>query len=221
MQDRIIENIHHPEHLEQLYRENRKAFSESFAQIQEEYDSELVRFWKIRLAEGNEWKSINLVSKDVWMLVFLALVSWVLIKLPAIWVQINEELFYQRGLAIIVFNGIILFTMWQNRDFNKKNILTYGLATAVVALFISFLPTTGADSIVLALIHTPLFLWCLFGLAYMGFDYKNMDKRMAFIRFNGELLIMTGLILIAGAMLTGITIGLFSAISMEIEDFYV
>ena len=221
MKDRIIENIHHPEHLEQLYRENKKAFSESFAQIQEEYDSELVRFWKIRLAEGDGEKGISLVSKDVWVVVFLGLVSWVLLKLPAIWGQINEELFYQRGLAIIVFNGIILFTMWQNRDFNKRNMLTYGLVLAVVSLFISLLPTSGGDSIVLALIHTPLFLWCLFGLAYMGFDYKNMHNRMAFIRFNGELLIMTGLILIAGAMLTGITIGLFSAISMDIEHFYV
>lgn len=221
MKDRIIENLHHPEQLEKLYRENRKAFSESLAQIQGDYDSELVRFWKIRLAGETEAKTINIVSKDIWGIVFLALFSWVLLKLPAIWGQINETVFYQRDLAIIVFNGLILFTLWQNGIFDKKRILAYGLTIAILTIFINLLPTTGGDSILLAAIHTPLFLWCLFGLAYMGFDYKNMDKRMAFIRFNGELLIMTGLILIAGVMLTGITIGLFSAIGMDIEDFYI
>jgi hypothetical protein len=63
-------------------------------------------------------------------------------------------------------------------------------------------------------------LWCLFGLAYVSFDYKNTGKKIEFIRFNGEFLIMTGLIFIAGGILTGITLGLFSAIKMNIREFY-
>jgi hypothetical protein len=70
------------------------------------------------------------------------------------------------------------------------------------------------------LIDAPLFLWCLFGLSFISFDYISRSKRIAFIRFNGELLIMTGLFLIAGGMLTGITIALFSTINMDIEGFY-
>jgi len=87
-------------------------------------------------------------------------------------------------------------------------------------LFVNLLPYKESDSINLALIHSPLFLWCLFGLAFVSFEYKNIAKRIAFIRFNGELLIMTGLILIAGGLLTAITLGLFSAIKMNIEEFY-
>jgi len=54
----------------------------------------------------------------------------------------------------------------------------------------------------------------------MAFDYNYIAKRIEFIRFNGELLIMTGLILIAGGLLTAITIGLFSVIKMDISKFY-
>ena len=43
---------------------------------------------------------------------------------------------------------------------------------------------------------------------------------MDFLRYNGDLIIITGLILICGGMLTGITIGLFSVIGFQIEDFY-
>jgi phosphoglycerol transferase MdoB-like AlkP superfamily enzyme len=78
-----------------------------------------------------------------------------------------------------------------------------------------------SDSVTLAFIHVPLFLWCLFGLSFASFETKNTDKWIEFIRFNGELLIMTGLILIAGGMLTGVTVALFSAIKMDIQKFYI
>jgi len=47
-----------------------------------------------------------------------------------------------------------------------------------------------------------------------------MSKRIEFIRFNGEFIIMTGLVLAAGALLTFVTIGLFSVIRVDIEKFY-
>jgi len=60
----------------------------------------------------------------------------------------------------------------------------------------------------------------MFGLAFVSFDFKNTAKKIEFIRFNGEFLIMTGLIFIAGGLLTAITLGLFAAIKMSIEEFY-
>jgi hypothetical protein len=43
---------------------------------------------------------------------------------------------------------------------------------------------------------------------------------MEYIRYNGDLAILMALIAIAGGMLTGITIGLFEAIGITIENFY-
>ena len=63
-------------------------------------------------------------------------------------------------------------------------------------------------------------MWCLYGIAWINFDFRNSGKKIDFIRFNGELLAMTGLLLITGGILTAITIGLFSAIGVNIEKNY-
>lgn len=220
MKNRIIENINNPETLEQLYQQNKQDFSKSFAEISKDYNSDLVKFWKIRLAQETDIKTKEFSKIDLLVVLLLSLVTGLLAKLPSIFTQINMEFFYTRDLAIIVFNGIILYTLWQNKIFNKKRLLTYGLIVLILTLFLNLLPNKGSDSVMLSMIHAPLFLWCLFGLSFISFDYKNMTKRIAFIRFNGELLIMTGLLLIAGGMLTGITIGLFSTINMDVKGFY-
>lgn len=220
MKDKILENSDHPENLENLYRANKQDFSKSLADISDEHDSDLIRYWKIRLAPDAEIKSKRFSKQDLLIVIFLSLITGILAKFPALFAQLNEEFFYTRNLAIIVFNGIILYTFWQNRIFDKKRIAAYGLIILILALFVNLLPDIQSDSITLSLIHIPLLLWCLFGLSFISFDYKNTAKRMEFIRFNGELLIMTGLILIAGGALAGITIGLFSAINMDIENFY-
>ncbi|MHC2993808.1 membrane protein, partial [Pontibacter sp. HJ8] len=41
-----------------------------------------------------------------------------------------------------------------------------------------------------------------------------------YLRYNGDLIVMTTLILIAGGIMTGLTIGLFSLIGFQIEQFY-
>ncbi|MCF7823727.1 MAG: DUF4153 domain-containing protein [Candidatus Marinimicrobia bacterium] len=220
MKNKIKENINNPEVLEQLYQQNKQDYSKSFTELSEEYNSDLVKFWKIRLAHETDIKAQEFSKPDLLIVLLLSLVTGLLAKLPTILSQINTEFFYTRNLAIIIFNGIILYTFWQNKIFNKKRLLTYGLIVLILALFLNLLPNTGSDSVMLSMIHSPLLLWCLFGLSFISFDYKNMAKRIEFIRFNGELLIMTGLFLISGGMLTGITIGLFSEINMDIERFY-
>jgi hypothetical protein len=58
------------------------------------------------------------------------------------------------------------------------------------------------------------------GFAFVGEARNNNEKRLRFLKYNGDLLVMTALIVIAGAILTGITIGLFKLIGFHIEDFY-
>jgi hypothetical protein len=63
-------------------------------------------------------------------------------------------------------------------------------------------------------------MWCIYGIVFTGFDLKSVDKRIDFIKYNGDLLIMYTLIAIAGGLLTAITIGLFEAIDIKIGKFY-
>jgi hypothetical protein len=220
MKQRLIESLENPEILEQLYHENKQDFIRCFPEISKDINSDLVRFWKIRLASEIQKDSKGFQKTDLIAIIVLSIFTGLLVKLPQIFSGIDKESYYMRDLSIIIFNGIIVYTFWQNKFFDLKRILIYALTIIVLVLFLNLLPYKKSDSILLSLIHAPLFLWCLFGLSFISYDYRNINKRIEFIRFNGELIIMTGLILIAGGLLTGLTIGLFSAIKIEIVRFY-
>jgi hypothetical protein len=63
-------------------------------------------------------------------------------------------------------------------------------------------------------------LWAILGFSYVGDNIGSYQKRLDFLRYNGDLAIMAGLLLIAGAMLAAMTIGLFGLIGFKIEKFY-
>ncbi len=63
-------------------------------------------------------------------------------------------------------------------------------------------------------------MWCIYGLVFIDFDLTDKIKRIEYIRYNGDLAILTAIIMITGGILTGITIGLFDAIDIQIENFY-
>lgn len=49
------------------------------------------------------------------------------------------------------------------------------------------LPLEQKDSIVLAYLHLPVFLWVLVGLAFTGNEYGLGSARLAYLKFNGAL----------------------------------
>src|SRR5690606_8192907 len=90
--------------------------------------------------------------------------------------------------------------------------------TAVCLVYINLLPDNQSDTLVLACIHLPLLLWVLLGVSYTGNELHLADKRLSYLRFNGDLAVMSALLVIAGGMMTGITIGLFALIGLRIEE---
>jgi hypothetical protein len=63
-------------------------------------------------------------------------------------------------------------------------------------------------------------MWCIFGLIFIDFNLKDKTKRIEYIKYNGDLAILLAIILIAGGILTIVTIGLFAAIGIKIQKFY-
>lgn len=95
-------------------------------------------------------------------------------------------------------------------------------AFLIAAIYINLLPSVKeSNSMLLAYIHIPLLFWCVYGLIYTDFDMKDKMKRIDYIKYNGDLAILSGLILIAGVILAGVTIGLFKAIDLKIDKFYI
>jgi len=143
-----------------------------------------------------------------------------LVKLQSFFPNIIDSSFYERYIGVIILNSLIVFSFWYNKIKDSKKILSYIGILILILIYVSVVPLNGTiyggDSVKLALIHVPLLLWCIWGIIFINFDIKNNIKRMEFIRFNGELIILTGLILILGFILCLITIALFQAINIDI-----
>jgi len=215
----ILSNIDNPKLLEKLYRDNKADFKTAFNLLYPELkDHKLANYWHERL--NYESAEISWGSKtELTFVIIASLVAGLIAKFPAIF-TITDDFFYPRNIGFIVFPILTIYFAWKNKLSTMK-ILIAGVAFLIALLFINLLPDDKkSDTLILSCIHLPLFLWSVLGFSYVGNDIKSYPKRLGFLRYNGDLVIMTTLILIAGGILTGITIGLFSAIGFNIEKFY-
>ena len=224
MMKSIRENISQPEALENLYRADKVSFKTDFELIYPEIqDSEIAKFWKIRLAfDQPEEKTISFNKLDTILLIITCLFTGFLIKLPEIFsIDLKEFFFYEKNAGIIVMFGLSVYAILTNKISDRKKLVFLFLAFLIPALYINLLPSNReSNSINLAYIHLPFLMWCIYGFVYIGFNTSNKTIRIDYIKYNGDLAILVALIMIAGGILTGITIGLFSAIQVHIENFY-
>src|SRR5690606_41375435 len=89
------------------------------------------------------------------------------------------------------------------------------------ALYIYLFPATIVnDILVLVCLHIPIVLWAVLGMAFTGSHKNSLTGRLDYLKFNGDLLVMSALIGIAGAITTGLTIGLFEIAGLDIDKFY-
>ena len=223
MKEKIKEHINDPEKLEQLFHDDKTAFEAGFKEVFPEIEkSELAKYWKIRLDYKKQpetaWKINHL---DIAVLLTSCLIAGFLIKIPYIFNVPQNEIFYTRNTGIIVFLGLTLNMVWSNRIFDPKKLILILGTFLILTVYVNLLPSvTDSDSINLVCVHLPLLMWCIYGMVYIGFDLNDRMKRIGFIRYNGDLAILMALIVISGGILTGITIGLFDAIGINIETFY-
>lgn len=157
-------------------------------------------------------------SKDLIFIIGICLVAAGIAKLPAI-LSIDEEFYYSRNIGFIVFPALTAYFAWKNKLPIKDNMLLIG-ATLAAILFINLFPATESDTLILSCIHLVLFLWAVLGYAFSANADQPLAQRLNYLRFNGDLIVITTLMLIAGGILTALTIGLFSLIDLNIEEFY-
>jgi hypothetical protein len=215
----ILAKIDNPRELEKLYQHNKTAFKTEFNILYTELtNNKLAEYWNERLNyESSEisWGS----RKELVFVIIASLLSGVIAKLPEL-LNIDPNLFYQRNAGFIIFPILTSYFIWKNSLPTKKIVLA-GVAFLVALILINLLPADNkSHTLILSCIHLPIFLWAILGFSYLGDDIKSYHKRLDFLRYNGDLAIMSGLLVIAGGVLTGITIGLFDLIGFKIEKFY-
>ncbi len=219
MKETIRSLLDNPAELEKLYRSNKPAFERDFRILYPEIKgNSFSEFWKERLnyeSEEIRWGT----GKEIFFVLIAALLAGLIAKIPAIF-SLDEEFFYPRNIGFIFLPLLTAYFIRKNRVSGKQLILTIaGLLLSIV--YINMLPASEqSDTLILACIYLPVTLWSLLGISFAG-NYRDTYKRLDFLKYNGDLIVMTTLILIAGGIMTGITIGLFSLIGISIEDFYV
>jgi hypothetical protein len=224
MKEKIIEYINDPEKLERLFHEDKKSFKSEFEIIYPEIENtEIARFWKSRLDfEKTADKSKMNFGSDFFIMIAVCLFAGFLIKIPDLFnINVTGFHFYEKETGIIVFMSLAFYSIAIKKNFSKRNIVITFLIFIASAIYINLLPGYGnSASINLVYIHMPVLMWCLYGFVFIDFDFKDYTKRIEYVRHNGDLAIMGTLILIAGAILMMITVGLFQAIGISIQKFY-
>lgn len=152
----------------------------------------------------------------------LGTVAAILIKLPALFgIGIDShESFYLRNLAFFVLPLVVGFFAWKRRlPARPIGLLALGFAVALVLVnAYPFVPQGSTE--ILAILHLPIALWLLVGVAYAAGRWGEVAGRMDFIRFSGELFIYYVLIALGGGVFSGFMAGIFKSIGIDIETFF-
>lgn len=219
MTEEIKSNLDNPQKLEWLYRNNKNGFKKAFEIIYpENQDKTIARCWYERLTfeqKGISWGAKN----ELILTIVLSFLAGLVAKIPA-FTGLDEESFYPRNIAFIVLPFLVIYFAWKE-SLSLKSIITVASLMIVSAFYINILPVnTKSDTLILACIHLPIFIWGILGFTYAGGTTKNYPGSIDFLRFNGDLIVLSTVLMIAGGLLSAATIGLFQLIQLNIEEFY-
>lgn len=218
MKDEIIAHLNDPRVLEQMYRINKTAFKREFTSLYPELKGNiLAEYWNERLnfeKEDLQWGS----RPELLFVLVASLIAGIIAKMPAIF-SIDEEFFYPRNIGFVVFPLLAIYFAWRNKLSTGKIAVIAGAILAGL-IFINSLPGKETDTLILSCIHLVLFLWAILGFAFVGEAGNNGGRRLLYLKYNGDLVVICALIGISGLLMSGLTVGLFSLIGFKIEEFY-
>lgn len=219
MKEKIVDNLEKPAKLEQLYRSNPSGFKAAFTDLYPEIEHHpSSQFWFERLNYVGSGFFPEL-KKEWFILLLLAFVSGLIAKIPG-FLSIDPDAFFPRNISFVVFPALMVFFLWKQAN-HWRNYLTMVIIIGFSVLYINILPNNNSsNTLILASIHLPLVLWAWLGVVYAGKNWLQPYKRLEFLRFNGDLIVMTTVLLIAGGILSAITVNLFNLIEIKIDDIY-
>ncbi len=220
MQQEIIQHLDQPAHLEQLYRNSPHAFSAAFKSLYPNVAGNPVAdAWHHRLQyQANnsfDWGS----GREILLLLLLSAISGCCWFLP-VWFKLPEDSFYQHYLSFILFLPIALYYFYKKQLEYSKLLLPLGLFLLVFC-FVFFLPipfnsATGQ----LRDLHIPFLLWSIAGYVFVRNQLKDTESTIQYLQHNGNWLIFSGLLGIAGGLFTALSVLLFDMIGIQLSSIY-
>ncbi|QMV42333.1 DUF4153 domain-containing protein [Cohnella cholangitidis] len=216
----IIENMDNPRELERMFRQEPEVFKKSFSYAWEQNpDSRVLAVWQERLhfKETENTEKSSLFRRNFLFIGILAILAGISTRLLFHFTE-------QQAIAPInLFFGILPFMaiyFVYNNHSNRKVIYTLSSLFLISGVYLNVLPLENKDSIIMAYLHLPVFLWVIMGIAFTGNEHGRGSARLAYLKFNGEFGILYACMAISGMVLTAITLQLFRFIGTDISEFY-
>jgi len=191
------------------------ALSREFAREHSE------RLWKQLVVVPADSGEPQAARTDAMVAFGLAVAAVATFKAPVLFgiTQQHNAFFYLHNASLFVLPFLTAYFVWKRR----VDVRVAGwLAAALVAgcAFANAYPFVREGSTeMLSVVHLPMTLWFVVGIAYAGARWRQVAGRMDFIRFSGELFIYYVLIALGGGVLTGFTAMVFQAIGVNPERF--
>ncbi|MGC5652014.1 UNVERIFIED_CONTAM: permease prefix domain 1-containing protein [Kocuria sp. CPCC 205316] len=172
------------------------------------------------------WKQLVLVPEDAedagappWrelgIVLALAVGAGVAVKAGTAW--FGEEAVLARNLGLLVLPFLAGYFAWKRR-LTARVLAGLLVPFAVLAVVLNAYPfVPGGSTELLAVLHAPVVLWLLAGVAYVGGRWRSDGRRMDFVRFTGELVIYYTLLALGGAVLVGLTFGALQVVGIDLE----
>ena len=151
----------------------------------------------------------------------LAVAAAVTLRVPELFgVHMTEDrgaLLYARNASLFVLPFLTGYFVWK-RHLQAATIRWLALAFVIAAVFANGYPMVPEGSTqVLQVLHLPIALWLVVGVAYAAGRWNEVAGRMDFIRFSGEFFIYYVLMALGGGVLTAFMLMMFEAIGLKAE----
>jgi hypothetical protein len=194
------------------------AVSQEFAREHSE------RLWKQLVVDSSAGTGPSAAAQTDTVVAFcFAAAAAAAIKLPALFgVALEQDVsgLYRINLSLFVLPLVTGYFAWKRRLDTRTlcGLAAAFVAAAVIVNVYPFAPEGYTQA--LTMLHLPIALWLLVGVAYAGGRWGEVAGRMNFIRFSGELFIYYVLIALGGGVLTGFMTLIFQSIGIDVRPFF-
>ncbi len=222
METKITEAIYSPKELEILYRKNPDEFSRAFPSVYLSHpESTILQVWQERLSYKTENGEKQIISTWSFKNILFIVLS---IAFAGTMYKISES--NERAFSFIFIVPLIIYFVQRTELPKFRGIVL--LVTVGSLIYLDLLPNyhsynfsetygTFRDALKNVDLLIPLFLWLVTGVAFGGKEWKITSTRMQFLRYDGEVIIYTTILIIGGLILTFITMGLLNFIENTYE----
>ena len=174
------------------------------------------RLWKqlVLVPEGSDdggappWRELAVVLA-------FAVGAGIAVKAGLAWLDGGAAL--ARNLGLLVFPFLAGYFVWTRRLTPRVAAMLL-VPFAALAVVVNVYPfASGGSTELLAILHAPVVLWLLAGVAYAGGRWRSDRRRMDFARFTGELAIYYILLALGGAVLVVLTFMALQVAGVDLE----